>query len=133
MNSLKFAGFAFLMLAGLRLLAGFGADSHPPPWPQTIAVAVAVALFLVYGIPALMSLLPGSIVIVSEKGINNNVMSGRGWAIRFWPWDEIAYCSIAMDNAGGKSYKVLSLHADDDCILATVALSDRPSRPDIEE
>lgn len=132
LNSLKFAGVTFLLMLGFRYLVGTGPNPNPPPWPTSILVATAVAVFMAYGVPALMSLLPGSIVILSEKGINNNVMTGRGWSIRFWPWDEIAYCSTAVDTAGGKDYDVITVHDNTGHILATLALSGRPPLAAVE-
>ena len=109
------------------------AEAHPPPWPTSIAVAAGVAIFAAYGLPALMSLLPGSIVILSEKGINNNVNTGRGWSIRFWPWSQIAYLSTTSDTAGGRPYKVVSLHDTAGAILVTLAMSERLTVEEIEK
>src|SRR5690242_13359631 len=74
-----------------RIKAGSG--PHPPGWELTVAIAAGVAFFAAYGLPALMSLMPGSIVILSDKGVNNNVHTGRGWSIRFWPWEDIDHLS----------------------------------------
>ena len=129
LNSLKFAGTTFLLFLGFRLLVGTGSQGKQPPpwWPHTIAAAAAVAIFVAYVLPALMSVLPGSsIVLLSDKGVNNNKMAGRGWVIRFWSWDEIAYGVIATDTAGGKAYPVMSLHAVDGSVLVTLALPASP-------
>ena len=133
LSSLKFAGAAFGFMLGLRFLAGTGPDAHPPPWwPHSVGVALAVAIFAAYGLPGLMSLLPGSIVILSDKGVNSNKIAGRGWIIRFWPWDEIAYGSLTTDTAGGKVYQVLCLHGADNHVLATLALSPRATMHQIQ-
>ena len=131
--SAKFAGVAFLVMLGLRLLARSGPDTHPPGWPATIGVAAAVAVFLAYGLPAIMSLVPGSIVIVSDKGINNNVLAGRAWSIRFWPWDQISSCALHADDAGGRQYAVMSVYDNAGATLVTVALAASPSPSEIAQ
>lgn len=88
-ESAKFAVGAFLALIGVRFIAGMrpAPDAHPPGWGSTAAVATVFAIFVAYGLPALMSLLSGSVVILSDKGVNSNKRVGLGWAIRFWAWD----------------------------------------------
>lgn len=132
LSSLKFAGTAFLAVLGFRLLAGLGPDSHAPPWPPSFAVAAGVALTAAYGLPALMSLMPGSIVILSDKGVNNNVHTGRGWSIRFWSWDEIESYSLTIDTAGGKSYDVFHLHDGRGEVLVTLALKNQGSMSEVQ-
>jgi hypothetical protein len=123
--SAKFAGVAFAIVLGLRFIFGRQTDSHPPAWSASVAIAALIALFAAYGLPAVVSLLPASIVIFSEKGVNNNVMTGRGWNIRFWPWEQIAYCTVGVDSAGGRTYEVIYMHAVDNRLLATLAFTDR--------
>lgn len=132
-DSAKFAGSSFLIVLGLRFLAGLGSNAHPPAWPVSIGVAALIALFTAYGLPTLMSLLPGSIVIISDKGINNNKMTGRGWQIRFWPWEQIAYCTVSMDSVGGKTYEVISLCAEDGHVLVTLAFTDRSASEQLND
>lgn len=132
LSSLKFAGTAFLIVLGLRFLAGFGPDAHPPPWPPSVGVAAGIALFAAYGLPAIMSLIPGSIVILSDKGINNNVLTGRVWSIRCWSWDEIAACASYTDTVGGRAYPVVAVLDHDGETLVTVALAPRVSLPEVE-
>ena len=108
-DSAKLAGSSFPIVLELRFLAGLRSNAHPPAWPISTGVVALMALFAAYGLLTLMSLLPGSIVIISDKGISNNKMTERGWQIRFWPWDQIAYCTVSMDSVGGKTYEVLSV------------------------
>jgi hypothetical protein len=132
-SSLKYAGLVFLVMAGLRLIVPNTPDSHPPPWAASLAVAAGVALIAAYGMPALMSILPGSIVILSEKGVNNNVVTGRGVGIRFWPWERIAFCSASADTVGGRTYELLSFYGPDRELLWTAALAGRPPMWEIEQ
>jgi len=133
--SLKFAGIVFVVMLGLRYFVGLrpDPDAHPPGWGVTAAIAAGVAVFTAYGLPAMMSLMPGSIVILSDKGVNNNVHTGRGWSIRFWPWEEIDHLSAHMDTAGGKAYQVIALHGSDDAALVTLALGTKTTLQDVEE
>jgi len=124
LDSVKLAGIVFAVMCGLRFLAGLGPESHPPPWPPSAALALGVALIVAYGLPGLMSLMPGSMVILSDKGLNNNVHTGRGWSIRFWPWDEIDHCSTAVELAGGKTYDTISFWNSNGELLVTLALKD---------
>lgn len=132
-SSLKLAGFVFLLMLGLRLIVPSQPDAHPPGWPASLALAVGVALVVAYGMPALMSILPGSIVILSEKGVNNNVMTGRGVNIRFWPWDKIAYGSASAETVGGRTYELLSFYGHNEELLWTAAVAGRPPMWEIEQ
>src|SRR5258708_5677504 len=135
MSSIKLAGIVFVVMLGLRLLVGLRPDpeAHPPGWAVTTAVAAGVATFVAYGLTALMSLMPGSIVILSYKGVNNNVHTGRGWSIRFWSWEEIDHLSAHMDTAGGKTYEVVTLHGSENSVLVTLALGHKTSINEVEE
>jgi len=135
LSSLKFAGIVFLVMLGSRYMVGLrpDPDAHPPGWAITIGIAAGVALLAAYGLPALMSLMPGSIVILSDKGVNNNVHTGRGWSIRFWPWEQIDHLSAHTDNAGAKDYEVVTLHGIDGVALVTLALDGKVALKDIEE
>ncbi|HLJ55237.1 MAG TPA: hypothetical protein VKT77_09365 [Chthonomonadaceae bacterium] len=131
-RSAGFAGVAFLVMLALRAMAQHGPDAHPPPWPQSVAVAAVLALVVAYALPALALLLPGSIVILSEKGVNNNVMAGRGWSIRFWAWDKIARAAIEPDTAGGRTYRTLALYDAGGGRLAALAIPDRLDAAEID-
>lgn len=133
MNSVRFAGLAFVMLLGLRWLSGLHPepDRHPPGWGITALIAFAVALFVAWGIPALLAYLPTQTVILSGKGLNHNALIGRGARIRFWGWDRIAWCSFATETVYGRPVRLLCLHDDAGDELFAVALAARPTEPEI--
>ena len=58
--------------------------------------------------PWFTSLFPSE-VIVSPKGVNRNGFRGVFISIQFWPWDEIARCSVGTLELNGRSFNVLLL------------------------
>ena len=133
--SLKFAGAVFAIMLGLRLLVGLNPqpDAHPPGWLATAGIAALTAVFAAYGLPAFMSLFPGSIVIFSDKGINNNKIIGTGWRIRFWPWEQIASCATGTEFVGGRTYDVINVISTDNETLVTLAYTDHNAPGQINE
>ncbi len=75
--------------------------------------------------------LPNSIVIVSPKGINNNVV-GKGVSIAFWPWKDISYFSSTLEIDDERPIETLSLHSLDGQVLATFGLSRKITLNEIE-
>ncbi len=132
-RSLRFAGFALLVILGIRFTAVTGPDSHPPGWPQSIALAVGLALVFAYGLPAMIAHLPASIVILSDKGVNNNVLTGLMWRIRFWAWDKISHYSMHPVAVGGHNFDIIALHGANDEMLVTLALPVGSARQQIED
>jgi hypothetical protein len=129
----KFAAGAFALILGLRVMAGLGrANPNLPGWLPTVGIALAVAVFAAFVLPWLISLVSISLVILSEKGINNNII-GRGATIYFWPWDRVACCSTSVTSVGGRSYRTFSLHDDQGDVLATFGLPETPTAEEIRD
>lgn len=126
LHSAKFALQAFACILALRLLAGMrpAPGSHPPGWGATAIAAAALALFAAYGLPFLMSLMRGSIVVISAKGINNNRLAGLGWSIRFWPWEAIGSVESAITPVGGRDYETVMVRDRRGEVLAVLATAE---------
>jgi hypothetical protein len=132
LEAIGFAIFVFAAMLILRVLAGAGPEAHPPAWEFSGLLALVVALVMAYLFPELVLRLPGSIVILSHKGVNNNAMTPRGWRISFWAWDKITYASTNVLRVGMHNYRVLNLHGLNGEKLVTLGLRDRPSLKEIE-
>lgn len=133
-ESLKFAGSAFLILSGLRWLAGFRPrpDYNPPAWPIFLPIAAIIALAIAFVLPPLMMLLGSAVVVISDVGINHNVMWGRGWRHNFHPWDEIGRCELGQKAVDGQTYTTLTVLDREGRELRTVAVSPKVSRAELE-
>jgi hypothetical protein len=127
----RLAVIVFALILVLRGLAGIGnANRNLPDWLPVLGISLAVALVVAFIFPLLLSWVSVSIVILSEKGINNNVV-GHGATINFWPWDRVEYCTTSVDRLGDKSYPTISMHAENDEILATFGLQEKPTVDEI--
>lgn len=132
-DSAKFAATAFLMILGIRVFAEFErANPDLPGWMPTLVIAAAIALFFGFVFPVLISFISISVVVLSESGVNNNVV-GHGATLNFWPWSEIAYCSTSVANVGNRSFQTLSLHDAHENVLATFALANSPTVEEVRE
>jgi hypothetical protein len=132
-NAIKFFATAFLIILGLRFLAGLGAPNpNLPSWEATLGIAFISALVLAFIFPILISRIAISIVILSEKGVNNNII-GHGASLYYWPWEQVAYCSMGTIELHDKSYRTLSLHDESDSILATFGIPEKPTEVEIQE
>jgi hypothetical protein len=132
LEAVGFAVFVCVVILILRALARSGPDVHPPSWGFSVLLALVVAVLVAYVFPELVLRLPGSIVILSPKGVNNNAMNPRGWRISFWAWDKITYASTSLSRVGTHTYRVLTLHGLNGEELVTLGLRDRPSLREIE-
>lgn len=131
-KSLKFAGISFLILLGVRLIAGMGnANPQIPDWISTIGIACITALFLAFAFPWLIGLFEVSNVFLSAKGINNNIV-GHGATLYFWPWDEIAYCRFSEQVIRGIRYPTVSLFDHQDQLLTTFGIPTEAIRDSIQ-
>ena len=133
MRSVKFALFTFFVFLGFRWLGGLhpAPGMHPPGWAVSTGAAVGVAVFAAYVLPRLVGLFAKSIVILSEKGVNNNTIA-HGVTIRFWPWSAIAFCYVWTEALYNDHYPVLSFCDDCGIVLTTVARSEKVSLSEIE-
>jgi hypothetical protein len=128
----KTAAICFAVIFALGAMAKLG---NPNPrmlsWPWLAVLAAGVGLGIAYLLPLLLGYISLSIVILSEKGVNNNIV-GHGATIYFWSWDEVAYCSFSEATTGGKAYPCLVLHDQDGEVLAQLALGTKPSAQEIQ-
>ncbi len=133
MESVKLAVFTFLFILGLRGLAGIhpAPDAHPPDWTATADVAFGMAIFVPYILPRFIGLFAISIVTLSEKGVNNNIIS-FGVTLRFWPWQNIAFGYLWTEELYGNAYRVLSFCDSESIVLTTVCLSAATTENDIQ-
>ena len=133
LRSVKFALFTFFFILGCRWLGGLhpAPDMHPPGWSISTAMAFGIALFVAYILPRIIGLFANSIVILSEKGVNNNTV-GLGMRVRFWPWNEIAFCYVWTEALDGDQYSVLSLCDGSSIVLTTLARSEKIPLSEIE-
>ena len=71
-----------------------GQFPNRPGWLLSIPLAAIMGVIIGFWLPRLLLWLPGSIVILSKKGVNNNVILGEGAHINFWPWERICLASL---------------------------------------
>ena len=94
-------------------------------------MALGIALFVAYVLPRIVGLFANSIVILSEKGVNNNTV-GHGVRVRFWPWSEIAFCYAWTESLNNDQYPVLSFCDGSGIVLTTLARSEKIPLSEIE-
>jgi len=135
LKTLGYAGFCFVMLLALRGLAGIhpAPDAHPPGWGITLLVAVVGAFMIAFVVPAIMNYAATAVVILSEKGINHNVVWGRGLRVGFWAWDTLGECKIGHDTAEGRTYRVLHIIDQNGDEVKTIAIPDSISDVRVQE
>lgn len=132
-ESIKGAAFLFFVCIAARGSAEMG---RPNPnlvgWGTTLVLAATVALLVAFGLPRLLLLLPNSIVILSDKGINNNII-GHGASLRFWPWSEISSCEISTVTLAGRQYRTLTAHDTNGREIASFGLKARPTTEELKQ
>jgi hypothetical protein len=107
-----------------------GQFPNRPGWLFSIALAAILGTVVGYWLPRLILLLPGSIVILSEKGVNNNVIA-TSVSVKFWPWELIDHARFGKQTVRGRAFSVLTLYDDNDTRLATFALREHPGHSEI--
>ena len=124
LESIKLTLFSSIVLLGLRWLVGFrpAEGARLPEWPAVFGASIGLGIFVAYGMPRLEGLFANSIVILSEKGVNNNSVWG-GATIRFWAWEKIAFCYHWREELNGEAYPVLSFCDSDSIVLSTLCMS----------
>lgn len=134
LDSARFALGAFAILLGLRFIAGLrpSPDAHPLAWGPMVGLAAGVALFVAYGLPLLLSFIGPSIVVISDKGVNNNRFFGVGWRIQFWAWDRIGLIGVGSEALADQLFRVVVLLDPDGAFLARLALADNVTPGDLE-
>ena len=113
----------FVSLAGIRYLSSLMPDQQGKPfsWGSTFLIAFIGALVIAFGYPELSRFLSASHVIISKKGVNNNLQLGGSVRVHFYDWNEISAVVAGQDQ--GQS--VIRLLDADDQVLTTLALSDK--------
>ena len=129
---MAFCAAAILAVRGFVEVSHLRHGQFPnrPGWLFSIALAVILGTVVGYWLPRLVLLVPGSIVILSEKGVNNNVVATRV-SMTFWPWELIDHARFGRQTVRGRAFPVLTLYDVNDAELATFALRERPTRPEI--
>ena len=130
-ESTKFAGVAFVVILALCYMMESG-KANLPSWPKTVAIASLFAVFTAYVLPWLILRLPNSIVILSAKGVNNNVI-GRGSRITFWPWSDIVFFSTSVETCDDRPVETITLHGQDGQSLANFGLSGKPTLDEVSQ
>lgn len=122
----------FAVLFALGAFAKLGKPDNPNmlSWPWLAILSAGVGIGIAYLLPLLLGFTALSLVILSEKGINNNIV-GHGATIYFWSWDEVAYCSIGEKVTGGKAYPCLVLHDSRGQLMENLALAAKPTEDEI--
>lgn len=124
--ALKTVGISFLVLMGVRLLVEFGPRREgqtPPGWIPVVCMAIPVSIFIAYGLPFVLSFLCFSLVYLSEKGINNNII-GVGGTLYFWPWEAVGTFELNRVTLKGKEYQSLDVLDGSGNLLAELCLAD---------
>ncbi|MBS0266831.1 MAG: hypothetical protein JSS02_33195 [Planctomycetes bacterium] len=107
---LKVAACIALGLLALYAYMVFTQPPQPnrPGWLVATVISAAGGFCSGYVFPWLILLMPNSIVILSPKGVNNNII-GYGARIRFWDWRGISGCRIGTDDIAGQSFRIIAL------------------------
>lgn len=129
-ESPRTAALCFGVILALRGLAGMRPNPNQISWGLTVLLAAVVGLAVAYLLPFALGYLSVSVVILSEKGVNNNIV-GHGATMYFWSWDEIARCTLGEAVRGGKSYPCLLLHDHEENLMACLALAEKPTPQEI--
>ena len=110
-ENFEFAVVSFAVLLAIRWTAGLhpSPDQHPPDWQIVIPAVAVVSLMIAFLLPIIMLWIATAIVVVSDLGINHNVMWGRGWRHNFWSWDEVESTEIGTEMRSGQSFRVLGI------------------------
>lgn len=128
-ETLKTIGVVAGCLIGLRFLVGLNPrpSGVPVSWPNTILLAFVVALIAAVVAPWLIARIGMSRVILSEKGINHNVMRGIGWQINFYPWSSVS--GVQMSEEEGQPVLRIGLKSGSTLL---VALANQPSTSEVQ-
>lgn len=128
-ETLKTIGVVAGCLIGLRFLVGL----NPRPsgvhlsWPNTVILAIVVGVIASVIAPWLIARIGMARVLLSEKGINHNVMRGVGWQINFYPWASVSEARIGHD--GGQPVLRVTLKSGSTLV---VALANQPSTSEVQ-
>lgn len=83
--------------------------------------------------PWLKAVLPCSVVIISDKGVNNNTVFGRLVRIEFFPWSHISRVIVATVVFEDRAYPVIALYSHDGQHLVTLGLKKSPTLDQLAE
>lgn len=84
-----FGLFAFAVLVRWGSSMQPAQRNNPVNWPVFISIAFPLCMLIGYGWPQAAKFLSSSNVIVSEKGINNNIQVGTMVRVQFWQWSSL--------------------------------------------
>lgn len=131
-ESPKTAVICFAVLFALGAFAKLGKPDNPNmlTWPWLAILSAAVGIGIAYLLPLMLGFMAVSLVTLSEKGINNNIV-GYGATIYFWSWDNISDCSFGEKTTAGKSFPCLLLHDHQGRVVAHLALAEKPSPEEV--
>jgi hypothetical protein len=134
LDSARLAAAVFAFMLGMRFVVGLRQepDARLLGWPAMVWLAAGVALFVAYGLLAIISMVAPSIVIFSDKGVNNNRFLGVGWRIRFWAWDRIGMIGVGTEALADQLFRVVVLLDHDGGFLARLALADNVTPGDLD-
>lgn len=128
----KTAAVSFAIILALRGFVGLTRpNANLLGWGPITLLALAVGFVVAYVLPFALGYLAVSLVILSEKGVNNNIV-GHGATIYFWPWDQIGHCSFDQKTTGGRSFACLFLHDHQGEVIEALALPEKPPREEIQ-
>ncbi len=131
-ESIKYLVVVFAGIIGFRAYLGWSQpNGNQPAWGVVIAIA-AVASIAIYFVPRLFALLPNSIIILSDQGVNNNLV-GPGVEVRFVPWAQIGHAVATTVSLEGRTYPALQLRAPDGRLLGTFGLRETPTVEEIRQ
>jgi hypothetical protein len=121
----------FTFAAGARYLSSRQTDHQNTPinWPIFLGGAFAASQLIAFLWPRLIRLLSASHVIISEKGINNNLQFGTRFDFRFWSWEKLG--SVGASVLEGQD--ILVLRAPDGSEIERLGLRSKPNRDQIKQ
>ncbi|MEP6754129.1 MAG: hypothetical protein ABJA67_01410 [Chthonomonadales bacterium] len=130
-----YAAFIFVALLLIRFTSkpDPAAGINPPGWGISIVVAIIGTVFFTYVLPLLISNLPTSSVILWDKGINNNRLTGIAWNIRFWAWDKIGSFGFGNVTLKNKEFRCMHIFGPNGSPLVSVTLGNRISEAEITQ
>ncbi len=89
----------FACFVGFKFIGTFvpGNRGQVVNWAVFVPLAFVGAMALAFVWPFVARLASASHVVISEKGINNNIQAGSGVHVRHWPWSELGPLNSGTD------------------------------------
>ena len=130
-DQLLLAVGVFAFGAGVRYLSSLqpAQRNQPVHWPSFLGLCLIISLFIAFGWPWIAGALSASHIVVSDKGINNNLQVGTSVRVKHWPWSEIGSVGTELD----QGRRIMVIKGTRGQILERLAIKDSISDIDLRK